>query len=340
MKVSAFCFNDEELKHFIDASYSEESVCKYCNNEEYVKLVDIEELKDFFSECLSLFVPSDDGRPIIDFLQSDWDLLVSSDDVDSNRLLSDIISVVKSDIKAPYTTVDYNEDVKLNVNHWEVLKENIKWKRRYIINANELSEEYAWDTFFERIFELPENSRMYRARIHENSSIMSISNKEMKSPPRELCSDGRANPRGIPYLYLCKEKETTFYETRALYLDELSVGVFKVVDRETINLVDFTETPSLYSGIGNMEEYVKSILLKREISTDLSKPLRRYDSVLEYIPTQFICEYIRVNNGADGIIFNSSLHLGGKNMVLFNPDKVECVEVKKFCIEKVEIGSA
>ena len=65
--------------------------------------------------------------------------------------------------------------------------------------------------------------------------------------------------------------------------------------------------------------------------------LSKNDSELDYIPTQFICEYIRYIKGADGILFDSSLHLTGKNIVLFEQDKVECVSVKKYIVTKVEI---
>lgn len=77
--------------------------------------------------------------------------------------------------------------------------------------------------------------------------------------------------------------------------------------------------------------------MRKIISADLSIPLRRYDSEIEYIPTQFICEFIRNFTGADGILFNSSLHNGGKNVVLFGQDKVECISVKMYRITKVDI---
>lgn len=48
MKVSACCFNDFELKQFIDASATEVGVCEYCSDANEVKLVDVIELSDFF----------------------------------------------------------------------------------------------------------------------------------------------------------------------------------------------------------------------------------------------------------------------------------------------------
>jgi hypothetical protein len=65
--------------------------------------------------------------------------------------------------------------------------------------------------------------------------------------------------------------------------------------------------------------------------------MRRYDSELEYIPTQFICEFIKVFTGAFGIRFNSSLHPNGHNVVLFDQKIMTCVSVKKVKINSVNL---
>jgi hypothetical protein len=77
--------------------------------------------------------------------------------------------------------------------------------------------------------------------------------------------------------------------------------------------------------------------LRDRISIDLSKPMRRYDSEIEYIPTQFICEFIKVYTGAGGIRFRSSLHPEGKNIVLFDDNKVTCVTVEKIKIQSLKL---
>ena len=67
--------------------------------------------------------------------------------------------------------------------------------------------------------------------------------------------------------------------------------------------------------------------------------MRRYDSELEYIPTQFICEYIKVFTGAKGIRFRSSLNKQGNNIVFFEPDLMECKTVKKVKIRNINLSS-
>lgn len=57
------------------------------------------------------------------------------------------------------------------------------------------------------------------------------------------------------------------------------------------------------------------------------------------IPTQFICEYIRFFTKADGIQFYSSLEMNGVNVVLFNQENIECIDVEVHQIEEVKINS-
>lgn len=87
-----------------------------------------------------------------------------------------------------------------------------------------------------------------------------------------------------------------------------------------------------------LKDIIQRKIIFNQISEDLSKPLRRFDSELEYVPTQMICEYCKLN-GADGIRFNSSLHKGGKNIVLFNYGNAVCVEVTDKEVNNVIIES-
>ena len=162
----------------------------------------------------------------------------------------------------------------------------------------------------------------------------------MSSPPKENTSAGRANPIGIPYLYLSDNEETVLYEVRATYLDEISVATFTKNEEYTNEIVisDFTETPTLYHPNG-INKKIKSTLLKQIISRDLSKPMRRYDSEIDYIPTQFICEFIKTFTNVQGIKFRSSLHNTGYNLVLFNKETMKCRNVKRVKISKVDMKS-
>lgn len=120
------------------------------------------------------------------------------------------------------------------------------------------------------------------------------------------------------------------------------IGKFTV--RRDLNIVDFSNKISLFftytdsESNFSLEDIAKRKILFDKISADLSKPLRRFDTEIEYVPTQLICEYCK-QNGADGIRFNSSLHQGGTNVVLFNSLDATCTSVLHHEIKSVIIES-
>jgi hypothetical protein len=336
MKVCASCFNDIELKQFIESSSNIIGKCDYCSSLTDSALLEIEELLDFFAEFIGIFKEDTNGIALVKLIQDEWNLF--STESNHITLLSDILKVLNSPITSPLLDVSYVDEIIECTSYWETLKEDLKWNRRFLTNIEKLND-LGWDSFLKEIIELPKTEHLYRARIHFNGEKVPFGKAEMGFPSKDRTFNGRANPQGIPYLYLSKELETTLYETRAIYYDDLSIGQFQIKNQNNIVVVDFTETGSPFSNIGQIIEYVKRIRLKKHISIDLSKPIRRYDSELEYLPTQFICEFIRYITVADGILFDSSLHKGGKNIVLFNQEKVECTEVNMYRVNKVEINA-
>ncbi len=334
--VCDLCFNDIELKQFISSNSKKIGICDYCHSEHESHLIDIKEILDFFVEFISIFKPVAKGKTLLDLVQSDWNIF-SKDSV-CRDILADTLLEIKSPILTTLQSVEYIDEITECVSYWELLKEEVKWNSRFFTNINKL-EELGWHHLFIQTVELSKSDSIFRARLHSNGDQRTFAVTEMGSPPRDKSLSGRANPQGIPFLYLSKDITTTLYEVRATYLDEVSIGIFKIKDDSNVILVDFTEIPSAFLNIDKIVEYTKSLLLKRNVSIDLSKPIRRFDTELEYIPTQLICEYIRYITNADGILFNSSLHNGGKNIVLFEQDKTECISVKLHKVTKIEIES-
>jgi hypothetical protein len=334
MKVCASCFSDRELKGFISSS-SEFGDCVVCESKNQ-PLLNVYELFDFFQELMDNFKVHENGMPLSSKIQSNWSFFSSHSS--ANKILNYVLPSIQSEVISSNINVDYTNDIIENYNHWEILKEELKWKNRFVINIERL-EDLGWDGFFNTQFELKKETPLFRARLHHQSGMQVYKQEEMTCPPKEFASGGRANPSGIPFLYLSDNAETILYEVRASYLDELSVGTFELIpELESIKLVDFTEDTSLFqSNSGSINKTIKAKLLRQKISSDLSKPMRRYDSELEYIPTQFICEFIKVFTGAFGIRFNSSLHPKGNNVVLFDQNLMTCISVKKVKINSVNL---
>ncbi len=330
------CFEDKELKGLI-TSLNTFGDCSCCGSKE-VEIIPIEELFDFFQELFDNFQPKIGGERFISKIQGNWTLF--SNITIGQRILNFLLDNIKTSIHDSDEQVDFNDEIIENVNFWYKLKEQIKWERRYLTNIDYLTNDLGWDSFFESKSSINKEDVFFRARLHKNADENVFSKEEMFCPDKEIATAGRANPIGIPYLYLSDNEHTVLYEIRASFLDEVSVASFKLKEDLTRKIIisDFTETPYLYAP-GEVNQRIKSTLLKQIISRDLSKPMRRYDSELDYIPTQFICEFIKVFTGVHGIKFRSSLHKTGNNIVIFNEDIMENKEVKKVQISKVSIDS-
>ncbi len=329
MLISGNCFNDEELQIAVSNESSGCGICEVCGQETYV--VDINIFSDFFKELLHLFQPSREGENIVSILQKDWDLFV--DDEVGIIIIDHFLSLDNYGYSIN-EKVGYTDTIRNIISIWDVIKREVREEKRFFANLSF----FDGNNMIEANTTIPKDTILYRARIIPPERTY-LTKSDMGCPPRGKATAGRANPLGIPYLYLCKNEETTYYEVRALYLDKLAIGSFKTI--RDLNILDFTSALSLYYAYNNSTISLSEVIAKQKllyyISKDLSKPLRRYDSELEYVPTQLICEYCKIN-GIDGICFNSSLHNGGVNVVLFDSSAAECIKVQSREIRDVHIS--
>lgn len=153
----------------------------------------------------------------------------------------------------------------------------------------------------------------------------------MKPLPREA-SEGRANPKGIPYLYLATDKETAMAEVRPWLGSLVSVGQFKT--KKDMVLIDCSvhhdKTP-LYFEEPSPDKREHAVW--SHVDKSFSKPMTINDSVADYVPTQIIAEFFK-NNGLDGIVYKSMLG-GGFNVALFDIDAATLVNCNLFEVKKV-----
>ena len=330
MYICKDCFLDEELRSEINANATIEGVCEVCGTEG--KLMEFSEFHDFFVAIFSMFSATDSSdKTIVDVIQDEWKLFKNKEV--ANVLLSDAIDTYDCGYSID-AYVDYIGEIRERVAVWDRLKTSVKENLRFFTDMDEFAQ-YNYLTADKSIHI---GQKLYRSRVTP-IGLQKIRCKEMGCPPKDVASAGRANPIGIPYLYLSDSAKTTYFEVRAVYLDQLSVGTFRT-ERE-LKLVDFMYNISLYWAYNDGSTSLKEIVIKKKIidaiSEDLSKPLRRYDSELEYVPTQFICEYCKCVVGADGITFESSLHKGGRNYVLFDESAAKCTRVDSHEITRIDI---
>lgn len=330
MNICKDCFLDEELRSEINANAVIDGICDVCGKEG--KVMDFSEFHGFFVALLELCSPTvNSNKTIVDIIQDEWHLFKDKDV--AKVLLADVITI--NNLGYSITDfVNYTDEICNRIAVWDRLKTSVKENSRFFTNMDEFVQ-YDYLTAGKS---LHVGQKLYRSRITPIGQ-KKIKCDKMGCPPKELATAGRANPIGIPYLYLSDSAKTTYFEVRAVYLDQLSVGTFRI--QRELELVDFIYDVNLFIAYNDGSASLKEIVIKKKIidaiSEDLSKPLRRYDSELEYVPTQLICEYCKRIVGADGISFESSLHKGGRNYVLFDDSAAKCIRVDSHEITKIDI---
>ena len=158
----------------------------------------------------------------------------------------------------------------------------------------------------------------------------------MGAPPPLEASFGRGNPEGIPYLYLSSDEETAFYEVKPYLKEYVTIGKFELLKNSKI--IDL-RTPNIGSPFkhgAKLERLLMDIILLRILGRELSKPLRHEKAQLAYLPTQYLCEFIK-SNGYDGIIYQSSLLATGHNILLYLEENSTCIETKLHKATKIKI---
>lgn len=100
------------------------------------------------------------------------------------------------------------------------------------------------------------------------------------------------------------------------------MSVAAIMIKENLRLLDF----SMQSPSKKKLDETKANLMGA-LSRLYSKPIIEDDDTLDYIPTQYISEYVK-NIGYDGIAFKSSLYDNKSelNIVVFEYNKCEAVE--------------
>jgi len=182
------------------------------------------------------------------------------------------------------------------------------------------------------------NDRWFRARLMENDEVFSIEN--MGAPPHRLAGHGRANPAGIPYLYLGSTPHTAVSEVRPYTGDSASVAEFSI---PTVRVVDLRAprrqvSPFLLTDASEIGQLRADLPLLERLGFELTRPVLPRGAPFEYIPSQYLCEFIKVS-GFDGVIYRSSVS-DGINLALFDPRLATGGDVSKFQVERVEIQAA
>lgn len=335
MNCCASCFQDVEIRGLVFALSTQREICDFClikGSRIEAQIIDTKELKEMFDELIGVYKPTrTGGASIYNLLQDEWNIF-NLEIPKIKILIEDIYSEDQDFIlrlAKKFSPVKKNRDSLGLVKKWNEFKVEIVKENRFFLESI-----LEFDVFEDVIKDLVKTyivgSKFYRGRI---SGQRPLGVNSLGKPSNGKATPGRANPSGIPYLYVAKEIETVFHEVRALKYDQITIGQFDVIDE--LNIITFKSINQFSPFVSDdLKHRLKVEKFLKVIENELAKPLRRFDSDLDYIPTQYICEFIK-SLGFDGVEYGSSMYNGGSNLVIFNDNKLSCK--KKSVIEMVDV---
>lgn len=171
------------------------------------------------------------------------------------------------------------------------------------------------------------NAWYARTDVHENLEVtydeeIPYDIERMKPLPY-AAHEGRANPRGIPCLYVATDAETAMSEVRPWLGANVSIGQFRL--KKQVKLIDFSVGHAA-GGRFFLEEptpEIREATIWTQVDKAFSEPVSNDMGSAEYVPTQIISEFFR-KQGFDGVVYKSNLG-PGHNLALFNLQVAEMV---------------
>lgn len=320
--------------------------CPTCKSEEQF-LYDTESdeyLNGIFDKLILIYSPEkDEGKFIKNELLESWDIFA---EIEPDHVY-EIIKNISKELYFDSPELFEDKVINTHLHDFEYLKHNsmlqgkswhsfvqsLKHENRFHTKDFNTEILEVFCTYIRKVYKV--GQKFYRGRISPKIGYQPC---DMSAPPIPLTLDGRANSTGIRRLYLSNDLVTTLYEVRAGAFDFVTVGEFVlkkdivVVDLEIINKIS-----PFIDGLDCAQYYVNKELLNR-INTEMGRPLRRGDSNLDYLPTQYITDFIQSLMKDDGheysgVEYKSAMNAKGFNLAIFDPDLFECIETHVYQID-------
>jgi hypothetical protein len=348
------CFSDKNLINYIQQNGSKNN-CDFCGSKNIICINPVE-LKDLFINLIDLYTPFKNkyfiernySSSLGELIQNEWNIfnnILTKND--QNSLLDEIRNDKDDDsfYSSSKKWIDFKYEflLKSGISYWGYLSEKLQTDTRFIIKQSDDETENFFnlldETFSLAEKVISEKRKFYRARLgcdkeKKNYFSKCIPFKEMGAPPKDKSKPGRANPHGIPFLYLASDKETALSEVRPWKKAKVSIATF--LTNQQLKIIDLTGVDNIKSPFvfqGNLKKEIEKRYFIKNLSSKLAKPVNPNNSNIEYIPTQFITEYIKINN-YDGIKYKSAMG-PGNNIVLFDENEVTKKDSYIFEVENI-----
>jgi hypothetical protein len=272
-------------------------------------------LREHFESVIGVYRPDAAGKTLVELLKEDWALFTRLDVAHSKELLAEILDdgeIVRKRFRAS------ERSRSIAFANWEELREELMHKNRFFPKTKIDLERLGRLLPFLRADDVDIPKTWYRARVHSTEAALAAN--EMGAPPKKLTSHGRANPAGIPYLYIASKAETAIAEVRPHAGDIVSVA--EITIPFGLNILDLrhprqTVSPFILADEQEIEVLRGDIEYLERLGNELTRPVPQRLAAFDYIPSQYLCEFAK-NRDFDGVMYRSSVD-GGINLALFEP---------------------
>lgn len=316
MKVAVNLFADKYLVKITTSFNVAKGKCDFTlqNNVDVLDLADSQIIADNLATIINLYSLTNDSnkndKPLYKCLIKDWRLF--SPQFDEDSILNFLVALFKNnegiidlDSLTQFAYISDNEgDGKKNYllvanNDWNAFSNEIKYVNRFHTNLLNLKQ---FDKLLFALIEPIDAHIFYRGRI---SSKNGYSKEEMNTPPSEYAKSSRVSPSYISTLYLCNDINCVPNECRAVCNDYITIASFEL--NGDFNCFDLRKIEDLspfdFPGEELFVYYNKDILA--QLSEEIEKPMTSIDKECDYIPVQYLCEYMKhysTNNSEYSII--------------------------------------
>lgn len=328
----AECFDDKWLRDDrIPSLAPGHGTCSYCGTKD-VALVEPPALGTVFELLANVYEPDPNGKTLVEWMKEDWQLFPDAklDVAHAKELLGEILD--DGDIvRKPFSpSASYSSE---GLARWETLRDEIMFKNRWFLEQ-EIDKE-RMRSLLEMLIEKNVPKRWYRSRIRTGDDAFTIG--EMNAPPKHLALHGRANPAGIPYLYLSSSPGTAVAEIRPHTGEVACVADFTIPEIQAVDLRNPRGfiSPFIFSDASQIGQLRADLPLLQRLGEELTRPVLPQRAAIEYIPSQYLCEFIK-NLDFDGVLYRSSVS-DGINLALFDPTKATGGSALLYNITKVTV---
>jgi len=357
MKFCSHCIVDGELQPIIEGLGQIESTCPICGKRKaFIYDTDVHsQLTEYFEQLLEIYTPesmlppefpAEEKKLLVTELTDRWhifnDKLTPTDVYRIIRALcADKYASMPSLFDAPIGIAELNDKEFLRDHSllrsysWDDFVDSVKKQNRFHTNHINLTILNRYCSFIRKVYK--KGAIFFRGRISSEDGFLPV---EMGAPPSDKATAGRANSAGIRCLYLASDLDTTIHEIRAGVYDYVTVGRFELTeDIVVVDLKAIDHISPFIDGCDFLEHAINKEHLKR-INMEIGRTLRRGDSVLDYIPTQYIADFIKsiMHEGKPeyaGIEYNSTLNQSGQNLAIFYPELFVCTDVEVYHIKEL-----